>query len=103
MNKKDLNQLGTIQKVNFYKESTQLGMYYLIGSKVVSLQSDWADPQSNSQQKAWRYRVTTVDTCGNESAPSNSHKTIHLAINLGLNGKINLSWDHYTGFSFGTY
>ena len=38
-----------------------------------------------------------------ETPPSNLHKTIHLNINQGLNGSWNLIWNHYEGFSFGSY
>jgi len=44
-----------------------------------------------------------TDSCGNESELSPRHKTIHLTINEGLSNTINLIWDHYEGFTFGTY
>jgi hypothetical protein len=44
-----------------------------------------------------------VDTCGDESPLSAIHKTIHLATSVSPSGNINLSWDHYTGFSYPSY
>ncbi len=49
---------------------------------------------------AYRYEVAAVDTCGNVSATSAFHQTIHLTTNVGLGGVVNLIWDNYQGFPF---
>ena len=54
-------------------------------------------------QRSWRYKISAVDSCGNESDMSPLHKTMHLTANLGINKEINLIWDHYEGFTYGTY
>jgi len=57
---------------------------------------------SNTRRRSWRYRVTAVDECGNESKPSKPHKSIHLNVNLGVLGSdtvYNLIWDSYEGFN----
>lgn len=92
-----------LSQYNFYRETTTAGVYQLLGSKPASQLSKWTDNSANPLQRAWRYRITAVDTCGNESAISNFHKTIHLAANIGLNNAINLAWDNYEGFNYGTY
>ncbi|MFH1319934.1 MAG: T9SS type A sorting domain-containing protein, partial [Bacteroidota bacterium] len=91
-----------IQSYNIYKESTQAGVYYLIGNIPVDSMSHFIDSLSNPLQQAWRYKISVVDSCGNESELSVAHKTMHLTINEGL-GNINLIWDHYQGFNFLTY
>jgi hypothetical protein len=53
--------------------------------------------------RSYRYKLTAVDDCGNESDFSESHLTMHLTMNLGLNGVINLIWNHYEGFDVPTY
>ena len=88
---------------NFYRETTTAGVYQLLGSKPANLQSIWTDQSANPLQRAWRYKVTAVDTCGKESPLSGFHKTIHLAASLGLNNTVNLMWDNYEGISFGTF
>ncbi len=52
---------------------------------------------------SYRYKISAVDTCGNESDLSDFHETIHLTSNVGVGGEVNLIWDNYEGFSFGFY
>ncbi len=92
-----------IDSFNIYRESTVAGVYSLIGSQAFSTQSVFEDINSNPAQMSYRYRITAIDTCGMETAPSPIHKTIHLTINAGLGGVWNLIWTNYEGFSFGSY
>jgi photosystem II stability/assembly factor-like uncharacterized protein len=100
--KDSLVNLG-IDHYNFYRESIVAGQYQLLGSKLATLPSKWADQSANPLQHAWRYKISAVDTCGNESPLSSYHKTIHLAANIGLNNVVNLAWDDYEGLSYGTF
>jgi PKD repeat protein len=101
--KDSIMNLG-IAYYNFYRETSQSGVYQKIGSKASTVLSQWADQSASPLQKPWRYKVSAVDTCGNESAMSDFHKTIHLVINYGvIPGTINLVWDKYEGFQYGTY
>ncbi|HAM99074.1 MAG TPA: hypothetical protein DCQ26_10745 [Marinilabiliales bacterium] len=92
-----------IDYYNIYRESTQSGVYQLIGTRNYEDESLFVDENSNAQQRSYRYKISAVNTCGVESELSNHHKTMHLTINLGLNGNINLIWDHYEGFAISTY
>ena len=92
-----------IDSFKIYRESTVAGVYDLIGSQSFSTQSVFEDVSSNPAQMAYRYRITAVDTCGMETAPSPIHKTLHLTINAGLGGVWNLIWTNYEGFNFGSY
>jgi hypothetical protein len=38
-----------------------------------------------------------------ESSESDAHKTVHLSINTGLNGAVNLIWNQYIGFDVSSY
>ncbi len=58
---------------------------------------------SNPRIRADRYRITAVDSCGNESDPSPHHKTIHLTASKGTSNENNLIWNHYEGFPFNSY
>ncbi len=92
-----------IDSFKVYRESTVSGVYELVGSTPFSAPSIMTDPNSNPAQRAYRYRITAIDTCGMETPPSQIHKTIHLNINAGLNNTWNLIWDGYQGFNFGSY
>jgi uncharacterized membrane protein YqhA len=92
-----------IDSFKIYRESSVAGVYNLIGSQPFSTLSVFEDVNSNPAQMAYRYRITAVDTCGMETAPSPIHKTLHLTINAGLGGVWNLIWTNYEGFNFGSY
>ncbi|MCK5788933.1 MAG: hypothetical protein KAH32_08035, partial [Chlamydiia bacterium] len=92
-----------IDSFKVYRESTVAGVYDLIGSQPFSTLSVFEDVNSNPAQMAYRYRITAVDTCGMETAPSPIHKTLHLTVNAGLGGVWNLIWTNYEGFNFGSY
>lgn len=98
---RDANPL--IDSFKVYRESIFAGQYDLIESKGADEVGIVIDTASNPQAKAYRYKITAVDTCGMETPPSPHHKSIHLTINAGLNGTWNLIWDEYHGFFYGTY
>jgi hypothetical protein len=90
--------IANVASYNIYKESTTAGVYFLIDNVPVSPDSSfYLDTGSDPQTRAWRYKISVVDSCGNESELSSEHKTMHLTINLGLNNSYNLIWDHYEG------
>jgi hypothetical protein len=88
---------------NIYKETTQAGVYAMIGNVPVTSLSTFTDNASVPQQVAARYKLVTVDTCGVESGQSPNHKTIHLTISQGIPPAYNLNWDNYEGITFGQY
>jgi len=92
-----------ISHYNIYREGNSTGVYDLVGSNPVNVLSQWLDPTANPSIKSWRYKISTVDSCGNESSKSASHKTMHVTSNLGLGGVVNVYWDYYDGFSYGSY
>ena len=98
-------QLSAPQVVsyNIYRETSNVGIYTLIGNSSIVSPNVFIDTLSNPTQKSSRYKITAIDTCANESYQSSSHKTIHLSVYPGFPPAINLSWDDYEGFNFGTY
>ena len=64
---------------------------------------DYLDVSSNPMAQSYRYKISLLDTCSNESVKSSFHKTIHLTLNLGLNGDINLLWNNYEGYQPNDY
>ena len=96
-------QTTGVDYYNVYKETSQSGLYYLIGTTDSDSLSFYHDVYSDPQIRSWRYKISTVDNCGNESNLSDEHKTIHLSANLGVGNVVNLIWDNYEGFSYSTF
>jgi PKD repeat protein len=92
-----------ISHYKIYKESSTAGLYFHIGSVPYEDLSVFVDPVSNPATQAYRYRLSAVDNCGNESAISIHQKTIHLTQNIGIGGAVNLIWSHYEGINYSTY
>ena len=92
-----------VVEYNIYKESSQSGLYFLAGTQSADSISQFDDVNSDPTIRSWRYKIATVDNCGNESEWSDSHKTIHLSANLGVGNVVNLLWDEYEGFGYSTY
>lgn len=92
-----------IDHFNIYRETSQAGLYQLAGSVLYTDESVYNDLVASPNVRSWRYKLSTVDACGNESALSPSHKTIHLVISQGLGSNINLFWDSYEGFNYSTF
>ena|GEM_PF-1448946 len=92
-----------INHFNVYTEGTQAGVFELIGTVPYNSFSIYTDTLSNPAQQAYRYKISAVDTCGNETELSDYHKSIHLSISQGMGTTFNLAWSHYEGFSYSTY
>jgi hypothetical protein len=92
-----------IDSFKIYKETQQSGIFSQIGSVAYSDSSLFIDLNSNPEIQAYRYKISAIDTCGNDSDTSSAHKTIHLTINQGVGQNWNLIWSHYEGFNFLNY
>jgi hypothetical protein len=92
-----------IVSYNIYKESTTANTFDLLGNVPYSSISQYTDLWSDPHKRADQYRITVNDTCGNESLPSQAHKTMHLTINLGVDSSFNLIWEPYQGLDIYTY
>lgn len=87
-------------KFNIYRESCLTNQFLHIGSVSKADQSEFEDVNSNPSVKSWKYKITAVDACENESFASSLHKTIHATV-LGdtINGT-DVSWNPYVGFNY---
>ncbi len=92
-----------VSHYNIYRESSQKGLFQLIGSRPVDSITYFIDSVADPTIRSWRYKISVMDACGNESELSEAHKTMHLTMNLGLLNSVNLIWDHYEGFNVSTY
>lgn len=87
---------------NLYKEGSA-DVYNLLAQIPYNNVSEYVDTLSNPEVKSDRYKISIIDTCGNESELSDFHKTMHLTVNQGTGGETNLIWENYEGFYFGKY
>jgi hypothetical protein len=92
-----------IASFNIYRESSQANVYFKIGNVAFDELSQFTDSVANPMIRSWKYKMSSVDACGNESAHSPRHKTLHLTINKGLGTSINLIWSHHEGFQIPSY
>jgi len=81
------------------------GAYSLVGFQPYDSISQYVDNDFgvNPNMTSYRYKISAMDTCGNESDLSAYHETIHVTASLGVGGEVNLIWDDYEGFTFGQY
>ena len=86
-----------------FRESVVANVYEPIGTQAYGDFSTFIDPLSNPLAQASRYKLGLVDTCGTLSSTSDMHKTMHLTLNLGVGGTVNLIWSGYEGINFGSY
>jgi hypothetical protein len=85
-----------IASYNIYRESQQIEIYDLIGNSPFNELSVFTDTVADPEKQAYKYKITVVDTCGNESPLENSlsHKTLFLQY-VSSAGGINLHWNEY--------
>ncbi len=86
-----------------YKETENLDEYVAFDSVYFSELPIVIDKNSQPDVVADKYKLSVVDSCGNESELSPHHRTLHLQANLALGGGVNLDWEHYEGLPFDSY
>ena len=87
-----------------YGESKTAGVYNLLGEVSVDSLSTFLDNGFEPLSYQQKYRITSVDNCGNESLPSEWHKPMFLQSSLSTDNKtINLFWTEYRTQSIASY
>lgn len=86
-----------------YRETNVTDSYLRIGAVDYQSNAEYADVSSQPDVQSNKYKISVVDNCGNETELSDSHKTMHLTINKGINTIWNLIWEAYQGYSVSTY
>jgi hypothetical protein len=79
---------------NIYRQTEVFNQYDSIGSILVNELSVFEDKNVNPREQQYVYKISAVDTCGNESELSLYHKTLLLQYD-GSQGGVNLRWDKY--------
>ncbi|OIP01857.1 MAG: hypothetical protein AUJ98_03115 [Bacteroidetes bacterium CG2_30_33_31] len=94
---------GPIAYYKIYRETLVANVYDSIGVIFPGTPGIFIDTAANPMVQSYRYKISSMDSCGNETAMSNAHKTLHLTINQGLPGQWNLIWNNYEGVFINTY
>ncbi len=63
-----------------YRESSSKNIYQPIGTRPVDSLSTFIDSVADPMLRGWKYKLSVVDVCGNESPLSDHHKTMHLSM-----------------------
>ncbi|MBN2669157.1 MAG: T9SS type A sorting domain-containing protein [Bacteroidales bacterium] len=85
----------TIDYFNIYKE-VSTDVYSIIGSQPYSSISEFVDYTSTPDVHADKYKISVVDTCGNESDLSPYHQTMNLSQAQGAQSdELVLLWNKY--------
>ncbi len=83
---------------NIYRENPASSEFELVGNQAFSDPGVFVDMNSNAAEYDQNYKISTVDTCGNESNQSEMHSSITLDVDADLNGGCTLNWDAYEGY-----
>ncbi|TAL63425.1 MAG: T9SS type A sorting domain-containing protein [Bacteroidetes bacterium] len=93
----------SIDSFFIYREITSV--YTKIGSVDYSDVSEFMDNTNgvNPKTTSYKYKLSVVDACGNESYLSEYHRTIHLQVAAASPCGYNLQWTDYEGFPVTKY
>ena len=84
------------------RETSAIDIYESIGFALPS-DGSFLDNTSNNQQQQYKYKVRSVDACGNNSDESAYHSNTLLQANLAAGGSVNLVWEEYEGVDYSTF
>ena len=94
---------GKVNAFNVYKETNVSNSFTKVGTVAFDSASVFVDTDSKPDVQSNKYKISLLDACGNETALSDYHKTMHLSINKGINTIWNLIWEAYEGYAVSTY
>ncbi len=92
-----------IDFLNIYKLKSGSAEYELLEMIADISVGTYTDQLSEPETLNDSYKVSIVDTCGNESVLSPAHKSINLRGNTVENNWISLEWNSYEGRDIGFY
>lgn len=94
---------AAIDSFRIYREVASV--YTLVGTVSYNALSEFTDNTNgiNPNTTSYKYELSVLDTCGNESSLSAEHQTIHVQLGVAFPQGVNLSWNDYVGFTFSQY
>jgi hypothetical protein len=91
-----------VETYKIYRESSVPNSFQYVGSVPFGSLSEFYDPVADAAVHSWRYRLSSVDSCGYEIPSNIDHKTIYLDWNnFGTYNK--LVWNYYGGFNYNKF
>ncbi len=94
--------VGT-QSFNIYREN-DAGAWEFVGNIPMNRLSVFEDWNANPAMRSQRYKISCVDTCGNESGQSFYHNTLLLVSTYGdLADEVRLIWNQYDSLEYAEY
>ena len=96
-------ETDVIDYYTIWREGDESGVFDSLGVVKYNETSIFVDNDADIMVQSWRYKISATDVCGNESPMSKEHKTIHLQMNKGVSGEVNLIWDSYEGIEYASY
>ena len=89
--------------MDVFRETSRLNEFEYVGTSEVGRNS-FVDSSVDPSERSYRYRIKSAEVCSDdESAFSEPHKSLHLTINRGNAGQVNLLWDKYEGASYESF
>lgn len=104
----DKGETDNISHFNIYRENSVLNQFDSIGWVHVDSLNIYTDLSANPGSRAWRYKIASVDVCGNTKgiiAPSalSPSQTLFLQQGVSTTNTINLSWNSGIQPGYGFY
>ncbi|MDB2587693.1 BspA family leucine-rich repeat surface protein [Flavobacteriaceae bacterium] len=96
----NLNGLNVVEHEVLRENAS--GAYEVIGT-IIPPENTFLDLNSNNNVQSYRYKLRTLNTCGEISEETQYHKTILLQSSISTDNSVNLSWNPYLGLSFSSY
>lgn len=101
---KEVGNPHNISYYNIYRTDATTGGYQVIDTVHYNSISVYNDVYASPERRSWLYKISAVNSCGQESVISPHHKTIHLVMKDGsAQGEKILTWDHYEGLDYFHY
>lgn len=94
---------GPVDYYKIYRESSVAGVYDSIAFLPADSAGVFMDTNANVIVRQYSYKISNVDSCGNESLLSAKHKTMHLQVSAGASSNWNLLWSKYEGVFVQSY
>lgn len=89
-------QDGLFDGIIIYKESGRTNNFVKL-DEVPLTATSYVDVTSDPSVRKSRYRIALSTTYGGESQPSDVHSNVHVMLNKGLDGAVNIVWTPYEG------
>ncbi len=91
------DNVGT-SEYNIYKENPATSDFELLATVPFSSPGIYEDTDSDAESQDDNYKLTAMDTCGNESSMGALHSNITLDVDADMNGACYLNWESYEGY-----